>query len=162
MNVELKAERSGSADEAPILFRITKTLPFAADGAKLVFQAEVWCPEATLVRNLCALRAFHERRTHGHIGNEVSITFGVDEVAAPLQAHPGRCTLAFVAKSSRRIIVAVQLTSLQAGRSSTDLLDTCVIHFETETNWFEDFLGHLNESSNFRWQGSLRGIELSE
>jgi hypothetical protein len=162
MNVELKAERSESAEESPIIFRITKALSFTSDGAGQDFQAQVWCPDADIARNAEKLRAFHERIACGNIRDEVSVTFAVVQGDSPPRVHPGRCTLTLLATSSNRIIGLVQLTSLQPGRNPPDLLDTCAIHFETDAVCVEDFFMQLDRSSRSPLQACLQGVDLSE
>jgi hypothetical protein len=163
MSVELKAERSESAEESPIVFRITKALPFTADDAAQDFQAQVWCPHTDIARNADKLRAFHERIACGNIKDEVSVTFAVVQGHPPPRVHPGRCMLTLLATPSNRIIVSVQLTALQPGRNTPDLLDSCAIHFETDPICVEDFFRQLDRSSSHSpSQASLRGFDLSD
>lgn len=163
MSIELKAERSESAEESPIVFRIIKGLPFMADDdARQDFQAEVWCPQADIARNADKLRAFHARIACGNIKDEVSVTFAVVQAAPPPRVHPGRCMLTLLATPSNRIVVSVQLTSLQAGRNTPDLPDTCTIHFETSPICVEDFFRQLDGSSHSPLLASLRGFDLSD
>jgi hypothetical protein len=163
VSIELKAERSESADESPIVFRITKALSFMADDdARQDFQAQVWCPQADIARNADKLRALHERIAHGNVEDEVSVTFAVVQGDPPPRVHPGRCMLTLVAMPSNRIIVSVQLTSLQAGRNTPDLLDSCAIHFEADPVCVEDFFRQLDRSSHSPLQASLRGFDLSD
>lgn len=163
MSIELKAERGESAEESPIVFRITKALAFMADDdARQDFQAQVWCPQVDIARNADKLRAFHERIACRNIKDEVSVAFAVVQADPPPRVHPGRCMLTLLATPSNRIIVSVQLTSLQAGRNTLDLLDTCAIHFATDPICVEDFFRQLDRSSHAPLQASLRGFDLSD
>ena len=162
MNVQLKAERNDIAEESPIVFRISKDLPFTANDARQDFQAQVWCPDADVAHNADKLREFHARIACGNVKDEVSVTFAVRQMDPPLRVHPGRCTLTLLATPSNRIIVSVQLTSLQPGRNTSNLLDTCAIHFETVPNCVENFFRQLDGSSHSSLQASLKGFELGE
>lgn len=161
MSIELKAERSDSAEESPTVFRIRKAV-FHSDDDHLDFQAQVWCAQADIARNADRLRAFHERIAVGNVKDEVSVTFAVRRMDSPIQVHPGSCTLTLLATSSNRIIVSVQLTSLPPGRNTLDLLDSCAIHFETDPVCVENFFRQLDRSSHAPLQACLRGMDLSE
>ena len=162
MNLELTAQRDDRADETPIAFRMTKPLLFTADDASVDFRAQVWCSDADVTRNAARLRAFHERIRGAGINDELTLTFGVARGDSPLDVHPGKCTLDFFFTPPKRIIVSVRLTSLQPGRNTSDLLDTCMVHFETAGHCIEEFVGHLEQSSDIPWRASLRGFEVGE
>lgn len=115
-----------------------------------------------ITRNADKLRAFHERIACGNVNDDVSVTFAVVLRAPPLRVHSGKCTLTLLATTSNRIIVSVQLTSLQPGSNTPDLLDTCAIHFATDPMCVEDFVRQLDRSSHAPLQASLRGCVLSD
>ena len=161
MNLELTAQRDDRADEMPIAFRMTKPLVFAADVASVDFRAEVWCSDADVKHNAAQLRAFQER-IGGGTDEELSLTFGIAQGDSRLNVHPGKCTLEFFLTPSNRIIVSVRLTSLQPGRNTSNLLDTCVVHFETTDHRLEEFVGDLEQSSDIPWRASLRGFEVGD
>ena len=159
MEIELTAMRADRADETPVVFRINKALTFTSENACIDFRAEVWCDDRVIARHAQALRAFCERIFSGEVADVASVRFGPDRSKATLNVHPGECSLAFSRKSYRRILVRVALTSLPPGMNSVELLDTCVLHFQTDLSSIETFVSQLEQAGNAGWCASLSGEE---
>ena len=159
MEIELTAVRNDRADETPVVFRINKALVFTSENARIDFQAEVWCDDNVIARHAQALRAFCACIVSGEVADAVSVRFGLDRTNATLNVHPGECSLEFSPKSFRRILVRVGLTSLPPGMNSVELLDTCVLHFQTDLSSIETFVSQLEQAGDAAWRASLFGEE---
>jgi len=159
MTIRLTAQRDDIADEAPIVFTMSKTVPMVIGDVVQCFHAEVWCSQARIGQNADALRAFYTRIGAGDGPDEAGVVFGVGPVAQ-LPVHPERCALRLRYTPGKRILVSVEMTAYQFAGSGPPLSDSCVMHFRTDPACLDAFIGQLDRSSHATLQASLAGLDV--